>query len=532
MIGSNQGQVHSERQGTGLATVLQGDRAYAEGQQQLGQYQLDRKAKQAELKTRRDSAWKALNDFHPEFWNVHNAEIQGAMDALVDEGGRLIAQSKTGDPFTDVTPEALAFQKKFNEVRALAQRSKQMMAQDNAIRQDLNGKNPDDFLAEDIVAWNEWQKSPLSEGRQAPIIRKATPLLSLTKEAGAVRTAFAEQFGENEVPNDALIKNTRDQFTDPKWAAGIVPALTQSYLSLTPAEQVAVQEAADANHLSLPEQLWTDISKRSLKMGKPFELNAFVDKLAKDFQVDEIAYGNAEGTGKTFDKKKYEAEKQRRALLGTLDDPRAVDALLKAGIIEKEIGDDELALRKKAAAVLAKEIDSRVKTSTGFVPYKDAAEGRVAEAAANNWYQQLTSGNLDLQVRAANELRMRKLPDGDMIQATTVESEPQADGSQKNYVKLLVKSPTKSFTDMESVRVAYKSATGKDLTREEEQKVIKYDNNTVEYKIDLIPENENIFKNLYNPEAKAMSSSYSAGQKGSLWGGVAKAAPVTTKKRY
>jgi len=112
-----------------------------------------------------------------------------------------------------------------------------------------------------------------------------------------------------------------------------------------------------------------------------------------------------------------------------------------------KVGDDELALRKKAAAVLAKEIDSRVKTSTGFTPYKDAAEGKVAEASANNWYQQLVSGNKDLQVRAANELRMRKLPDGDMIQATTVESEPQADGSQKNYVKLLVKSPTASTID-------------------------------------------------------------------------------------
>jgi len=528
MVGSNQGQVHSERQGTGLATVLQGDRAYIEGQK----YQLDKKAKQTELKTRRDLAFKQLNDFHPEYWDKDNAAIQSELDALVDEGGKLIAMSKSGDPFTDVTPEALAFQKKFNLVRGLAQKSKQAMAEDIAIRAELRGKDIEDYDAHALAAYGDWLKTPISQRGQAPIIGKATPLLNLTKEAGAVRTAFAEQFGENEVPNDALIKNTRDQFTDPKWAAGIVPALTQSYLSLTPAEQVAVQEAADANHLSLPEQLWTDISKRSLKMGKPFELNAFVDKLANGFQVDEIAYGNAEGTGTTFDKKKYESEKQRRALLGTLDDPRAVESLLKAGIIEKEIGDDELALRKKAAAVLAKEIDSRVKTSTGFVPYKDAAEGRVAEAAANNWYQQLTSGNLDLQVRAANELRMRKLPDGDMIQATTVESEPQADGSQKNYVKLLVKSPTKSFTDMESVRVAYKSATGKDLTREEEQKVIKYDNNTVEYKIDLIPENENIFKNLYNPEAKAMSSSYSAGQKGSLWGGVAKAAPVTTKKRY
>jgi len=555
MVGSNQGQVHSERQGTGLATVLQGDRAYIEGQK----YQLDKKAKQTELKTRRDLAFKQLNDFHPEYWDKDNAAIQSELDALVDEGGKLIAMSKSGDPFTDVTPEALAFQKKFNLVRGLAQKSKQAMAEDIAIRAELRGKDIEDYDAHALAAYGDWLKTPISQRGQAPIIGKATPLLNLTKEAGAVRTAFAEQFGENEVPNDALIKNTRDQFTDPKWAAGIVPALTQSYLSLTPAEQVAVQEAADANHLSLPEQLWTDISKRSLKMGKPFELNAFVDKLANGFQVDEIAYGNAEGTGTTFDKKKYEAEKQRRALLGTLDDPRAVDALLKAGIIEKEIGDDELALRKKAAGFLAKEIDSRVKTLTGFVPYKKSESeiGKAEDIAkSNEWYSNLMSGDMGLKERAATELRMRKMPDGSTIESSSVFTQTQPDGSQKSFMTIQLnprkevsdKGISDEMLDAEKQRLAATGTTviemlpaperkeyeGMDATgkKVKEKELLRQNILAPKVIIELKPENENIFKNLYNPEAKAMASSYSAGQKGSLWGGVAKAAPVTTKKRY
>ena len=73
MVGSNQGQVHSERQGTGLATVLQGDRAYIEGQKQLGQYQLDRKAKQAEQQRIRAEADQEWEKNHPDLFRHHMA---------------------------------------------------------------------------------------------------------------------------------------------------------------------------------------------------------------------------------------------------------------------------------------------------------------------------------------------------------------------------------------------------------------------------------------------------------------------------
>lgn len=572
MLGSNQGQVHSERQGTGLATVLQGNLAYNEGQQNLGQYALDKKAKVAELKTRRDAALKNLNDFHPEYWNVHNATIQKELDRLVDVGGKLIMASKSGDPFTDVTPEALAFQKDMNKVRMLAQKSKQMKDQDDKIRASLMGKDPEESNPNDIVAWNAWRESPLESAGEAPVIRKAAPLFSMSKETGVDAKSFSDQFGDQVPPEGALYGFVKDRFTDPKFAAGIAKNASEAFFSLSGAEQDAIRKNADANGLGLPEQMYADMMQRRLKAPKAFSIAGHAEAIAKRIQIQETKNGGQNGVSSSYDKKKYKEDLALTSFASTLDDPRAVKELIDKGYIDGS--GDELADRKEAAKFYEALADPSVKKpETGFVAYKKSeSEANSAEAIAksNAWYSNIVSGDLTSMQAAANEMPLTKMPDGRMVESASVFTQPQPDGKQKNFLVLRTE-PTKEVgkagfdgisDDMvKNERIRLKATTGKDerglMTPEElaayeaaPAGVGTVDNpgkeaiSTAKLKeslltpkifVELTPENENLLKNLYNPEQKAMKSSYSAPKGGGLWGNLPKApikASPVQKKRF
>lgn len=569
MVGSNQGQVHSERQGTGLATVLQGDRAYIEGQKQLGQYQLDKKAKQTELKTRRDLAFKQLNDFHPEYWDKDNAAIQSELDALVDEGGKLIAMSKSGDPFTDVTPEALAFQKKFNLVRGLAQKSKQAMAEDIAIRAELKGKEVSDYSAKDLAAYGDWLETPIYQRGQAPIIGKAAPLYSLSKESGVLAKTLSDQFGDNPIGEGDVFDAVKDQMSDPKFADGIAKAASQAYLSLSPEEQEMIKNAADMSGIDPVTQIYGDMVMRRTKIKKAFTPIGFIDDIARGVNVVEMKTGGQYGVRTSYDDKAYKIGLLKRAFAATLDDPRAVQDLIGKGLIDS-VG-DEYADREAAAQYYADQADLLVKKPTiGTIAYKKSESelGKAEDIAkSNEWYSQITSGNLAQMQAAANEMPLRKMPDGRTIESASVFTQMQPDGASKNFLAVRLE-PTKEIGKagltgitpemLDNERLRLKATTGGDetslMTPEEKKKydslpagtgkgtkgafaddIIKTNLVAPKFFVELAPGNENLLKNLYNPEQKAMTSAYSPSKGGGLWGGLPKKtveAKSVEKKRF
>jgi len=569
MVGSNQGQVHSERQGTGLATVLQGDRAYIEGQQNLGQYALDKKAKQTELKTRRDAAWKALNDFHPEYWDKDNVAVQSELDALVDEGGRLIAQSKTGDPFTDVTPEALAFQKKFNIVRGLAQKSKQAMAEDIAIRAELRGKNVEDYNAQDLAAYKSWLETPIAERGQAPIIGKAAPLVDLFTTSGSLAKVLGDQYVDAQVPNNVLIDAVVDQMRNPKFAADMAKSAAQAMASMSETELRAVKESAELNAIDPASQAYADMTRRRMKAQKPFELVSFFDDVAKGLEVESFKQGGQEGVRTGYNREKFLKAVYDRAFAKTLDDPRSVQKMIDEGLIDGS--GDELSDRKNAAAFTVKQVDPLIKKpEVGFVARQKSESERTAGediAKSNEWYSQITSGNLAQMQAAANEMPLRKMPDGRTIESASVFTQMQPDGASKNFLAVRLE-PTKEIGKagltgitpemLDNERLRLKATTGGDetslMTPEEKKKydslpagtgkgtkgafaddIIKTNLVAPKFFVELTPGNENLLKNLYNPEQKAMTSAYSPSKGGGLWGGLPKKtveAKSVEKKRF
>ena len=295
-----------------------------------------------------------------------------------------------------------------------------------------------------------------------------------------------------------------------------------------------------------------------MKAQKPFELVSFFDDVAKGLDVESFKQGGQEGVRTGYNREKFLKAVYDRAFAKTLDDPRSVRKMIDEGLIDGS--GDELSDRKNAAAFTVKQVDPLIKKpEVGFVARQKSESERTAGddiAKSNEWYSNLMSGDMGLKERAATELPMRKMPDGSTIEAASVFTQTQPNGAQKSFLAIQL-NPRKEVSDKgisdemlneEKQRLAATGTTvvemlpaperkeyeGLDATEKKvkEKELLRQNILVPKVIIELKPENENIFKNLYNPEAKAMSSSYSAGQKGSLWGGVAKAAPVTTKKRY
>lgn len=269
-VGSRQGQVHSERQGTGLGTVLQGDAAvdaYGRIALQDGQR---RAAADAAAKAKREGALAKLTAFAPDYFYLHKEQMQPLLQGHIEKGATMVASGL--DPFTGGSPEAIEWQKEHQRIAALAENSKQIKAEYIAFRQDLEGKDPSEFTAESMKASEDWFTADLlgtlERGqKRPPLLKKKAWEDAFTFVGKNMRTWQTD----NADPSDAEILDfTTALITDPA-NQKVVESYAQKLSTTPPEERTRLEKAAKAADREVVQQMAFEDAKRWQKAQAPFD---------------------------------------------------------------------------------------------------------------------------------------------------------------------------------------------------------------------------------------------------------------------
>lgn len=140
IVGSNMGVASKQRQGTGLATVLQGDRAMDTAERLFAYDMAAQQRKEQERAQKRDAAMLKLRSINPEFFYKHNAEKAREQDKLMAIGAELIDGGK--DPFNGTDPRSVEFQKQYQRLMSMSQTSQQVKGYFDELQKKVQGSNP------------------------------------------------------------------------------------------------------------------------------------------------------------------------------------------------------------------------------------------------------------------------------------------------------------------------------------------------------------------------------------------------------
>lgn len=149
-VGTNIGNTYRGQQGTGFATVIgydpSADLAIAEMEQDA--MERDANAEAAKMKRLSESHAKMLED-KPDYWRLHDKEIMGLQEDMLDIGGSLIASGE--DPYTSMSDDAITFRKFQDRIATYAKASLELRAE----WEDTQKMYKDAVRSGDIENWDE-----------------------------------------------------------------------------------------------------------------------------------------------------------------------------------------------------------------------------------------------------------------------------------------------------------------------------------------------------------------------------------------
>lgn len=307
MVGTNQGVVHNQKQGTGLATILPTPNT--------DQFQLIAREKRAlneglakEKRAEAAAALKGITDFNPERWFKHEATIQPMMNEWMSQGAKMMATGE--NPWRSVKPEAIEWRKKKMEIEGIANASAQTKDMYIATKNKVDGAEPDKYDAASIQALvNHFDKDVVDiakDGIVPPPLMQRTPFANLQK-------TWSETMGEinsrrEDVPlndNDRW-KIVRETLSNPAIGEKLAEATTSAMAQLTANERTNLEGRAKQLGRPAHEVMSYDLVKRYEVMPEPFDFNKWINAGAKSFEVPYTDWKGADSFSRRPDKKELE----------------------------------------------------------------------------------------------------------------------------------------------------------------------------------------------------------------------------------
>lgn len=283
--GSQSGQVHSERQGTGLATILQGDRAI-DTFDRLSYLNATRlKAASDAAAKKRDDALVKLKSYSPEYFYKHKEEIQPAITAHLEQGGSLAA--KNIDPFTASAPDAVAWQKEHQRLTAMAQASMQVKSYDQKLQEQLASKDPNDFTASSLADAVKFRDSNLQE----IVDGKVTPPILVKKQAWQDAQDFVGKNmrvwgqGKLNASDPEVLDFVTNVLAEPA-NQEIIQSYAQKLAQVGPEEQKRLETVAKEKGVEVYQQMAFEDAKRyQTSQAKDFNFMEIMQKAAQNAEA-------------------------------------------------------------------------------------------------------------------------------------------------------------------------------------------------------------------------------------------------------
>lgn len=433
MVGSSQGSVHRQRQGTGLATILSGDLAVKDF---LAQDDLEAKTRMSGLAARQKAAQDAADNiakFNPERWLRHEREIKDGMNAWVDQGAKLMRSGK--NPWSSTDDESVAWRKQQATLDAKAKASMQMKEMFEATRSKIDGSEPTKYDPASLQAMRDYFETPLDQiisgAVLPPALLQARPSMDLQKTWAGLAKDLYDRNGEK--PLDEAGKwdfVTASIGNDPQLleAAG-------SYMANLPAgEQERYKQRSQQTGKSIMELVNRDFLDRYSPGKEPFDLNKYIQQGADAIDVPYSSWRNPDTFGKAVDKKELAGIAKTKAQT-MLTNP---DALIGyQSLLPMKDGETEGEYRARAVPDLAKRLQNMKATSTESGLTDKGGEGRDIQASGEIWLRHIKSSSRDQNIRASEFLKDAKGLIGTMnVEHAFVDRAPWLGGQTALMIKV------------------------------------------------------------------------------------------------
>lgn len=305
-VGSSSGSVHKQRQGTGLATILEGDRALDTYD---GLAALDR-GKVAKKQAQLDAARAAMLKFQPERWFKHENAVKTALAEWVNEGAQIMADSEV-DPYTSTDQRSVDWRTKQIEIFGLAQGTVQMQKNWHDDQVKISGADPGAYtpasLADRADYYDLDPKKVMKEGLLPPPLVKTKPFLNVQEHISKVMGAINPTLNGNtltDVDRWGIVKET---LANPAVADDLNESLNNMFQQMRPEEQLDLNRRATAAGRSVPEQAAYDFVTRYETQRKAFNYDTWKKSLVDRVTVPYKKWDGAD----SFSKKVDEAEIQK-----------------------------------------------------------------------------------------------------------------------------------------------------------------------------------------------------------------------------
>lgn len=428
---------HDQRQGTGLATVLQGgDKAAGLFIQGAQQDAAQRRQQKLDAEKAASEAIKSMKDFNPEFFYVHEAEKKQALDAWAQSGADLFAQGK--NPFQDASEEARAFRKEMARINQLSEVSTQMKQGWESGAKAIT-TNPNKYTPESIKAFNDYYNTSASktmaEGKLPPNLVEKTPVLNRIDTFTKAAKNWSEQFPGQDI-DDKTIEQLSNQMLED---AALGPQLAESYRStlslLSPDKRRAIQERADGNGRTVAQQMAFEDAKFAQRNRTPFSGTTFINNGLKLINPTTVGSSGPSGGSKRVDEKDLKQQAFNAAANMVAEDPRALSFYDKPTLLPRE-GDDDIEYSQRLTQYIADKLfEQTSKNRESFLTEKGKND-RLLKDSGDLWLKHIMSPKAEYNREAAAHLYMLKGQIGNLTVTEVDIKERMENGKPVRYISM------------------------------------------------------------------------------------------------
>lgn len=405
-VGTSQGSVHHQQQGTGLATVLQGQGAVTEFSRLAAEQRAVGRAAEEEKAKNLNSAYDRMIKFNPEHWYKHDNQIQEGLDNWYNVGVGLL--NKGVDPWKSVDPESTKFRENYLALAGLASASKQLQERFNTVRGKIDGAEPDKYTQKSLNQIADFYEIPLEEivrqGLVPPELEQRRPMVALQDYFSKVMQSLNQTRNGNPYTEAELWDVAKRSVVDPEKGDDLADSFKSAYAQMDEVDQKSITRRAQANGVSVPQQMAFDYAQRYSTQQKPFDYNEWKKGAVDRIKVPYKEWRGPDGFSKRVDKAELGKIADTVARDQFVADPRALVEYEE--VLPRKTNETDGKYQQRAIAHLAEQLKSEVATQEE-AGQTEAGRGRKELAESRNrWLTDITSGNPDQAMEAAGYVLM------------------------------------------------------------------------------------------------------------------------------
>lgn len=429
MLGTNAGRVHDQHQGTGLATVLQGDRALDTYDYLAAQERTKNAAKKKDL----EDAQNAIIKFNPDRWFKHEQVIQQAVDSWHQEGAEITA-GKT-NPWTATDQKSVDWRKKYVEISGLAQGSKQAQGYFEDIKDKMNGAEPDKYTLTSVKNALDYADTDIREivgkGMLPPPLEQTRPMVQLQDHFSKVMGAINPTLNGNPLSEEDRIKIVKQTLNDPKMSQSLGESFAALYKQMDPQQMAGVEKRAKDAGLSLMEQTGLDYVDRYADQRKPFNYDTWKKGALERVDVAYKEWRGSDNFSKKVDQAEFVKNTNTIAADSFYGDERALSDYEK--VLPRKAGETDGAYQQRATKHLGQKLrDETATQQMAGVTDKGDGDAKV-KLSQDNWLRDIQSPNPEQYREAAGYV----FQTGDVLGNMTVaKSEVIRGAADANHVNV------------------------------------------------------------------------------------------------